>query len=92
VVVGLSVADCVADGEGVALAGEEEEAVGVAEEVAASGDALDADAAVATDVVVLTAGAPPVVVGPHAVIRANAATASPATIRAMGVRTITTPS
>ena len=90
-VVGLSAADCVADGEGVALDAEAE-ADGVAEEEAASGDALDADAAMATDVVVVTAGAAPVVVGPHAVSKVNAATANPATIRAMGLRTITTPS
>ena len=96
-VVGLSVADCAADGEGEALEADGE-AEGVDEEEAASGDALDAEAPVATnvvavtDVVVLTTGAAPVVVGPHAVSKVKATTASPATTLAMGLRTITTPS
>jgi hypothetical protein len=78
--------------DGVALEAEADgEAEDVAEDSEAAGDALVADAAVATDVVVLTAGAPPVVEGPQPASRVSAR-ASPATIRAMGLRAITTPS
>ena len=84
-------------GDGVALDGAaldaDGEADGVVEDSDAAGEALVvAAAAVATDVVVLTAGAPPVVVGPQPASRVRAMTASPATIRATGLRTITTPS
>ena len=83
-------------GDGVALDGAaldaDGEADGVVEDSDAAGEALVVAAAVATDVVVLTAGAPPVVVGPQPASRVRAMTASPATIRATGLRTITTPS
>jgi hypothetical protein len=81
-------ADGESDGDCVALAAETD---GAAEEAAGDGEALDADAALAADVVVLTAGAPPVVVGPQPASTVSAMTASPATIRAKGPRAITTP-
>ena len=74
--------------DGVAL---EADADGVAEDSEVAGDALVAEPAVATEVVVLTAGAPPVEVGPHPASTVIATTASPATTRARGLRTITTP-
>jgi hypothetical protein len=81
----------VSEGDGVASEGvaADAEGDGVVEDSEADGDALDA--AVATEVV-LAAGAAPVVVGPHPARKVSATTAIPATSRAMGLRTITTPS
>jgi len=87
----LAVGDGESAGDGVALDAEAE-ADGVVEEAASDGDALDAEAAMAIDVVVLTAGAPPVVEGPQPASKVRATTASPATTRSLGLRTITTPS
>ena len=83
--VGVSLGDVVA-ADGVVADGD-----GVVEDSAADGEALDADAAVAIEVV-LAAGAAPVVDGPHPARKVSATTAIPATSRAMGLRTITTPS
>lgn len=74
--------------DGVAL---EADADGVVEDSAVVGEALVAETAVATNVVVLTAGAPPVDVGPHPARKVIATTAIPAITRARGLRTITTP-
>src|SRR5450759_2078271 len=66
--------------------------VGVDEDSEVEGDALGVDGAAATtDVAVVAAGAAPVVEGPQPASRVRATTAKPATARAMGLRTITTP-
>src|SRR5664279_1096834 len=81
----------VAAGDGVGV-DEVAEALGVVEDSEVEGVALDVDgAAVTTDVAVVAAGAAPVVEGPQPAIRVRAATAKPATTRAMGLRSITTP-
>ena len=68
------------------------EALGVVDDSEVEGVALDVDgAAVTTDVAVVAAGAAPVVEGPQPASRVRATTAKPATTRAMGLRTITTP-
>src|SRR5674476_235568 len=81
----------VASGDGVGV-DEVAEALGVVEDSEVEGDALGVDgAAVTTDVAVVAAGAAPVVEGPQPASRVRATTAKPATTRAMGLRTITTP-
>jgi len=68
------------------------EALGVVDDSEVEGDALGVDgAAVTTDVAVVAEGAAPVVEGPQPASRVRATTATPATTRAMGLRTITTP-
>src|SRR5450759_3125638 len=81
----------VAAGDGVGV-DEVAEALGVVDDSEGEGDALDLDdAAVTTDVAVVAAGAAPVVEGPQPARTVRATTAKPATTRAMGLRTITTP-
>ena len=78
----------VAAGDGVDV-DEVAEALGVVED---SEVELGVDsAAVTADVAVVAAGAAPVVEGPQPASRVRATTAKPATTRAMGLRTITTP-
>ena len=86
----------VGDGVGVDEVGEalgvEAEALGVVDDSEVEGEALGVDgAAVTTEVAVVAAGAAPVVEGPQPARRVRATTAKPATTRAMGLRTITTP-
>src|SRR5450631_589941 len=72
--------------------GVDAEALGVVDDSEVEGEALGVDgAAVTTEVAVVAAGAAPVVEGPQPARRVRATTAKPATIRAMGLRTITTP-
>ena len=81
----------VAAGDGVGV-DEVAEELGVVEDSEVEGVALDVDgAAVTTDVAVVAAGAAPVVEGPQPASRVRATAAKPATTRAMGLRTITTP-
>src|SRR5664280_1919661 len=81
----------VASGDGVGV-DEVAEALSVVEDSEVEGDALGVDGAAATtDVAVVAAGAAPVVEGPQPASRVRATTAKPATTRAMGLRTITTP-
>ena len=88
----------VAAGDGVGVdevaeaPGVEAEALGVVDDSEVEGDALDVDdAAVTTDVAVVAAGAAPVVEGPQPASAVRATTTKPATTRATGLRTITTP-
>jgi hypothetical protein len=68
------------------------EALGVVDDSEVEGEALGVDgAAVTTEVAVVAGGAAPVVEGPQPARRVRATTAKPATVRAMGLRTITTP-
>ena len=78
----------VASGDGVGV-DEVAEALSVVEDSEVELDV--AGAAATTGVAVVAAGAAPVVEGPQPASRVRATTAKPATTRAMGLRTITTP-
>lgn len=88
----VSAAEVVWVAAGGGVVDEVAEALGVVDDSEVEGVALDVDgAAVTTDVAVVAAGAAPVVEGPQPASTVRATTAKPATTRAMGLRTITTP-
>src|SRR5450759_4052760 len=88
----VSAAEVVWVAAGGGVVDEVAEALGVVDDSEVEGVSVDVDgAAVTTDVAVVAAGAAPVVEGPQPASTVRATTAKPATTRAMGLRTITTP-